>query len=99
LLSQDAARFAMIPSLRATLGLKGHRPVVGNLDRHDLVYLFGALNIVTGQLTTRLVENPWASAKSPQNRSGQRSLQRGLRGTYGMSPERIPRPNIPAWSS
>jgi transposase len=68
----------MIPTLRATLGLKGHRPVVGNLDRHDLVYLFGALNLVTGQLTTRLVEKPWASAKPPQNRSGQRSLQEGF---------------------
>jgi transposase len=68
----------MIPTLRATLGLKGHRPVVGHLDCHDLVYLFGALNLVTGQLTTRLVEKPRASAKSNQRRSGQRSLQEGF---------------------
>jgi transposase len=68
----------MIPLLRTTLGLKGHRPVVGNLDCHDLVYLFGALNLVTGQLTTRLVEKPRASATSKQSRSGQRSLQEGF---------------------
>ena len=53
----------MIPLLRTTLGLKGHRPVVGNLDCHDLVYLFGALNLVTGQLTTRLVARPRLPAK------------------------------------
>ena len=46
----------MIPTLRTTLGVKGHRPLVGNLDGHDAVYVFGALNLVTGQLTTRLVE-------------------------------------------
>jgi transposase len=68
----------MIPTLRTTLGLKGHRPVVGNLDSHDLIYLFGALNLVTGQLTTRLVEKPRGSAKPPQRRSGQRSLQEGF---------------------
>jgi hypothetical protein len=67
----------MIPLLRTTLGRKGHRPVVGNLDGHDRVSRFGALNLVTGQLTTRLVETPRASAKSKQSRSGQRSLQEG----------------------
>jgi transposase len=78
LLSQDEARFSMIPLLRTTLGLKGHRPVVGNLDCHDLVYLFGALNLVTGQLTTRLVERLRASAKAKKSWSGQRSLQAGF---------------------
>src|SRR5687767_5839246 len=46
----------MIPTLQTTLGLKGHRPVVGNLDCHDLVYVVGALNMVTGHLTTCVVE-------------------------------------------
>lgn len=78
MLSQDEARFSMIPLLRTTLGLKGHRPVVGNLDCHDLVYLFGALNLVTGQLTTRLVERLRASAKAKKSWAGQRSLQEGF---------------------
>jgi transposase len=68
----------MIPLLRTTLGLKGHRPVVGNLDDRDWVYLFGGLTLVTGQLTTRLSERPRASAMSKQSRSGQRSLQEGF---------------------
>lgn len=55
---QDEARFAMIPTLRTTFGLKGHRPLVGNLDCHGLLDVFGALNLVTGRLTTRVVERP-----------------------------------------
>jgi transposase len=68
----------MIPLLRTTLGLKGHRPVVGNLDCHDLVYTFGALNLVTGQLTTRLIEKPRTPTKPKKSRSGQRCLQEGF---------------------
>jgi transposase len=68
LLSQDEARFSMIPTLRTTLGLKGHRPIVGNGDCHDAIYVFGALNLVTGHLCTRIVERQRASSR-------QRSLQ------------------------
>jgi hypothetical protein len=68
----------MIPLLRTTLGLKGHRPVVGHQDCHDLVSLFGALTLVTGQLTTRLVEKRRASANATHRWSGQRSLQAGF---------------------
>ena len=73
MLSQDEARFSLIPTLRTTLGIKGHRPVVGNLDCHDDFYLFGALNLVSGRLTTGLVERP---TKSKMHRAAQyRSLQ------------------------
>lgn len=58
LLSQDEARFPLVPTLRATLGVKGHRPVVGSWDKKDVVYSFTTLNGVTGQLTTRLLESP-----------------------------------------
>jgi hypothetical protein len=58
LLSQDEARFSLIPTLRITLGVKGHRPLAGNWDGHPYLYLFGTLNLVTGHLTTRLVERP-----------------------------------------
>jgi DDE superfamily endonuclease len=57
-LRQDEARFPLVPTLRATLGVKGHRPVVGTWDNKDLGYSFVALNVGTGQLTTRLVESP-----------------------------------------
>jgi transposase len=56
----------MIPTLRTTLGVKGHRPLVGNLDCHDVLYVFGALNLVTGRLTTRLVERPRTPTRSTQ---------------------------------
>ena len=68
LLSQDEARFSMIATLRTTLGLKGHRPLVGHLDCHDVLSVFGALNLVTGQLTTRLVERHNAPARGQKPR-------------------------------
>ena len=58
LLSQDEARFPLVPTLRTTLGVKGHRPEVGTWDNKDLVYGFAAMNLVTGHLTTRLLESP-----------------------------------------
>ncbi len=72
MLSQDEARFSMLPTLRTTLGVKGHRPLVGNLDCHDVLYVFGALNLVTGRLTTCLVERPRTT------RSTQRYLQKAF---------------------
>ena len=56
--SQDEARFPLVPTLRATLGVKGHRPTVGTWDNKDQVYCCAALNVVTGQLTTHLLEQP-----------------------------------------
>jgi transposase len=72
--SQDEARFSLIPTLRTTLGLKGHRPLVGHLDGHDLVYVFGALTMVTGRLTTRLVERGQAQGSQAQGVSRQRHM-------------------------
>jgi transposase len=45
------------------LGIKGHRPVVGHLDCPDSLYLFGALNLVSGRLTTGLVARPTKSKR------------------------------------
>jgi DDE superfamily endonuclease len=73
-LSQDEARFPLVPTLRATLGVKGHRLVVGTWDNKDLVYSFAALNLVTGQLTTRLLESP-AAAKRRTGLSKTRRMQ------------------------
>ena len=56
----------MVPTLRTTLGVKGYRPVVGNLDCHDGLYVFGALKLVTGRLTTRIVERPHTPTRSTQ---------------------------------
>ena len=74
LLSQDEARFPLVPTLRATLGVKGHRPTVGTWDNKDQVYCFAALNVVTGQLTTRLLDQP-ARSKARLGQSKQQRLQ------------------------
>jgi hypothetical protein len=60
--------------LCTTLGLKGHRPLVGTWDNKDLVYCFAALNVVTGRLTTRLLEQP-ARSKAKTGQSKQQRLQ------------------------
>jgi DDE superfamily endonuclease len=74
LLSQDEARFPLVPTLRATLGVKGYRPTVGTWDNKDQVYCFAALNVVTGPLTTRLLEQP-ARSKAKTGLSKQQRLQ------------------------
>ena len=56
--SQDAARFPLVSTLGTTLGVQGQRPLVGTGDNKDLVDCFAALNLVTGQLTTRLLDQP-----------------------------------------
>jgi hypothetical protein len=56
----------MIPTLRTTLGVKGHRPLVGHADGHDVLDVFGALNLVTGQLTTRTVARPRRPRRAQQ---------------------------------
>ena len=47
--------------MSTTLGVKGHRPLVGTWDNKDQVYCFAALTLVTGQLTTRLLAQPTRS--------------------------------------
>jgi hypothetical protein len=74
LLSQDEARFPLVPTLHTTLGVKGYRPLVGTWDNNDLVYCVAGLNLVTGQLTTRLLEQP-ARSTAKTGHSKQRRLQ------------------------
>jgi hypothetical protein len=74
LLSQDAARFPLVPTLHVTLGVQGYRPMVGTWDNKDQVYRFAALNLVTGQLTTRLLEQP-ARSTAKTGHSKQQRLQ------------------------
>jgi hypothetical protein len=74
LLSQDEARFPLTPTLRATLGVKGHRPTIGTWDHKDLVYCYAALNVTSGKLTTRLLEQP-ARIKRQTGQSKTRRLQ------------------------
>lgn len=58
LLSQDEARFPMVPTLAATLGVKGHRPAVGTRDCKHLVYVFAVVNLATAAVHANLADSP-----------------------------------------
>ena len=74
LLSQDEARFPMVPTLGPTLGVKGHRPVVGTRDCKDRLYAFAVVDPVTAAVPSHLVESP-ARAKRRTGKSQTRRLQ------------------------
>ena len=54
-MSQDEARFPMVPTLCRTLGVKGHRPVVGTWDCKDMLHVFASVNVTTSALHTKTV--------------------------------------------
>jgi transposase len=70
LLSQDEARFPMVPTLAATLGVKGHRPVVGTRDDKSLLYVFGVANLTTATLSATTLASPaWAKRATGQSKT------------------------------
>src|SRR3954468_3601170 len=74
LLSQDEARFPMVPTLTATLGVKGHRPMVGTRDCKDLLYVLAVVNLVSAAVHTNTLESP-QNAKKRTGQSKTRRLQ------------------------
>ncbi len=74
LLSQDEGRFQMVPTLQATLGVKGHRPVVGTRDCKDLLYVFAVVNLVSAALHSNTLESP-QDAKKKTGKSKTRRMQ------------------------
>jgi transposase len=95
LLSQDEARFPMVPTLSATLGVKGHRPAVGTRDCKDLLYVFAVVNVVTAALHATTLEAPKGESKrtgQSKNRRLQRAFAAHLRHVGRMYPkDRYPR--------
>ena len=77
MLSQDEARFQMVPTLQATLGVKGHRPVVGTRDCKDVLYVFAVMNLVCGRPHTNTLESLQA-ANRQSGESKTRRMQRAL---------------------
>jgi transposase len=73
-LSQDEGRFPMVPTLTATLGVKGHRPQVGTRDCKHLLYVFAVVNVLSGALLANTLECP-ADAKRKTGKSKNRRLQ------------------------
>jgi hypothetical protein len=58
LLSQDEARFSMVPTLTATPGVKGHPPTAGTRDCKDLLYVLAVIDVITAAVHANLVESP-----------------------------------------
>jgi hypothetical protein len=53
----------MVPTLTATLGVKGHRPIVGTWDCKHLLYVFAVVNLVTAAVHANLVDSPKDATK------------------------------------
>ncbi len=64
----------MVPTLAATLGVKGYRPIVGTRDCKDLLYVFAVVNLISATLHTNTLESPH-DAKRKTGRSKTRRLQ------------------------
>ncbi len=90
LLSQDEARFPMVPTLTATLGVKGHRPVVGTRDDKSLLYVFAVVNLATAAVHANTLESP-ARAKRRTGKSKTRRMQEAFQPTCGTSAGRTRR--------
>ena len=64
----------MVPTLTATLGVKGHRPVVGTWDCKHLLYVFAVANLVTAAVHANLVDSP-KDAKAKTGKGKTRRMQ------------------------
>jgi transposase len=64
----------MVPTLAATLGVKGHRPMVPTRDCKDLLYVFAVVNLISAALHTNTLESPH-DAKQRTGKSKTRRLQ------------------------
>ena len=74
LLSQDEARFPMVATLAAALGVQGFRLAVGTRDCKDLLYVLAVVNVVTAAVHSTTMESP-ARAKQTTGKSKARRMQ------------------------
>lgn len=67
----------MVPTLAATLGVKGYRPVVGTRDCKDVLYVFAVLNLVSGAIHANTLES-LQKANRKTGESKTRRMQRAF---------------------
>jgi DDE superfamily endonuclease len=67
----------MTPTLTATLGVKGHRPVVGTRDCKDVLYVFAVLNLISGAVHSNTLES-----LQTQNRKSEDSKTRRMQRAF-----------------
>ena len=79
----------MVPTLAATLGVKGHRPLVGTRDGKDLLYVFAVMNLLSGAVHANTLGSPRAQrrkGREGKTRRMQRAFARHLRHVGRMYP-------------
>jgi hypothetical protein len=64
----------MVPTLAATLGVKGYRPTVGTRDCKDLLYVFAVVNLISAAIHANTLESP-QRAKQKTGKSKTRRMQ------------------------
>lgn len=64
----------MVPTLGPTLGVEGHRPILGTKDCKDLLYVLAVVDVVTGVLHANTPESP-ARSKAKTGKSKTRRMQ------------------------
>jgi transposase len=67
----------MVPTLSATLGVKGHRPTVGTRDCKDLLYVFAVVNLVSAAVHANTLDSP-QNAKKKTGLSKTRRMQQAF---------------------
>jgi hypothetical protein len=80
----------MVPTLAATLGVKGHRPVVGTRDCKDVLYVFAVLNLISGAVPSNTLESLQRQnrkSKDSKTRRMQRAFADHLRHVGQMYPK------------
>jgi transposase len=78
-LSQDEARFPLVPTLAATLGVKRHRPEVGTRDTKGLLYVFAVMCLTTAAVHATTLECPAGKKQPSKNRRLQEAFAAHLR--------------------
>jgi transposase len=63
----------MVPTLAPTLGVKGHRPIVGTRDCKDVLYVFGVLNLLTGAVHANTLESLQAANRKDRKAGGNKT--------------------------
>jgi transposase len=84
----------MVPTLTATLGVKGHRPLVGTRDNKDLLYLFAVVNLFSAAVHANTLESP-KNAKKKTGTSKTRRLQEAFAAHLRHVGRRYPRERYP----
>jgi hypothetical protein len=63
----------MVPTLARTLGVKGHRPLVGTRDCKDVLYVFAVLNLLTGAVHANTLESLQAANREDRKGGGNKT--------------------------